>query len=132
MASFSHSRGAPLRTYPVTMDLSVSTRLVADDLVVEVSGEIDVSSSQRLRERLVELVDDDGERLVVDLDNVEFIDSTGLGVLVGVLKRVRAHDGSLALVCSNEELLRLFDMTGLTKVFTIHPSVAAATGGAPG
>lgn len=132
MTSFSHSQTAPRRTYPGAMDLSLSTRVLADDVVVEVSGEIDVSSSQRLREQLVELVNDHGGRLVVDLDKVEFIDSTGLGVLVGVLKRVRAHDGSLALVCSNDGLLRLFDMTGLTKVFTIHPSVAEATGGAPG
>ena len=113
------------------MDLSVSTRTVDADVVVEVSGEIDVSSSQELRERLVGIADDDGLRLIIDLDGVHFIDSTGLGVLVGVLKRMRAQDGSLALVCSDGGVLRVLEMTGLTKVFFIHPSVAAATGGAP-
>ena len=55
--------------------------------------------------------------LVVDMERVEFLDSTGLGVLVGGLKRVRAHDGSLDLVCTQERILKIFRITGLTKVF---------------
>ena len=54
------------------------------------------------------------------MENVEFLDSTGLGVLVGGLKRVRAHDGSLRLVCTQERILKIFRITGLTKVFPIH------------
>ena len=61
--------------------------------------------------------------IVIDLEAVEFLDSTGLGVLVGGLKKVRAHDGSLELVCSQERLLKIFRITGLAKVFVIHDSV---------
>ena len=66
------------------------------------------------------------------LKKVDFLDSTGLGVLVGGLKRVRSHDGSLHLVCTQEKILKVFRITGLTKVFPIHGSVAeavAASGG---
>ena len=64
--------------------------------------------------------------LVIDMSEVEFLDSTGLGVLVGGLKKVRAHDGSLQLVCNQDRLLKIFRITGLTKVFDIHPDVASA------
>ena len=60
------------------------------------------------------------------MDKVEFLDSTGLGVLVGGLKRVRAHDGSLDLVCTRERILKIFRITGLTKVFGIHETVDQA------
>ena len=66
--------------------------------------------------------------IVIDLEAVEFLDSTGLGVLVGGLKKVRAHDGSLDLVCTQERLLKIFRITGLAKVFVIHDSVGLAPG----
>ena len=72
------------------------------------------------------LVDDGRYHLVIDMEDVEFLDSTGLGVLVGGLKRVRAHDGSLRLVCTQERILKIFRITGLTKVFPIHATVAEA------
>lgn len=109
------------------MDLSLSTREIAGAHIVDVRGEIDVSTSPKLRERLVSLVNKGATRLVIDLEGVEFIDSTGLGVLVGVLKRVRARDGSLSIVCSKAGLLRVFTITGLEKVFAIYPSVESAT-----
>ena len=66
--------------------------------------------------------------IIIDLEAVEFLDSTGLGVLVGGLKKVRAHDGSLDLVCTQERLLKIFRITGLAKVFVIHDSVGLAPG----
>ena len=76
-----------------------------------------------LRELLIDLVSKDNHQLIVNLERVEFLDSTGLGVLVGGLKRVRAHDGSLNLVCTQERMLKLFRVTGLTKAFGIHETV---------
>ncbi len=108
------------------MDLSLSTRTVGDRTVVEVGGEIDVYTAPKLREQLVELVNDGSFHLVVDMEGVDFLDSTGLGVLVGGLKRVRAHEGSLRLVCNQERILKIFRITGLTKVFPIHTSVDEA------
>ncbi len=111
------------------MELALSTRESDGVLILDVAGEIDVYTSPKLRERLVSLVDGGVRTLVVDLDNVDFIDSTGLGVLVGVLKRIRATGGRMSLVCGQDGLLRVFKITGLEKVFDIHATVAAATGG---
>ncbi len=108
------------------MDLSLSTRAEGDATVLEIAGEIDVYTAPKLREQLVDLVNAGSYQLIVDLERVEFLDSTGLGVLVGGLKRVRAHDGSLSLVCTQERILKIFRITGLTKVFPIHASVDEA------
>lgn len=108
------------------MDLTLSTRSEDGRTIVEVAGEIDVYTAPRLREQLAELVDSGRYDIVVDMTGVEFLDSTGLGVLVGGLKRVRTHDGSLHLVCTQERILKIFRITGLTKVFPIHDSVSAA------
>jgi len=109
------------------MELSLQTRAVADHTVLEVGGEIDVYTAPRLRERLHELVDAGAHRILVDMQRVEFLDSTGLGVLVGVLKRLRTHNGGLALICTHERILKIFRITGLERVFDIYPSVSAAT-----
>lgn len=108
------------------VDLSLSTRQEGDKTVVVVGGEIDVYTAPKLREQLIDLVSNGSYHLVVDMENVDFLDSTGLGVLVGGLKRVRAHDGSLHLVCTQERILKIFRITGLTKVFPIHSSVQEA------
>jgi anti-sigma B factor antagonist len=108
------------------VDLSLSTRTEGDHCILELGGEIDVYTAPRLREQLIDLVADGNYHLVVDMERVDFLDSTGLGVLVGGLKRVRAHDGTLRLVCTQERILKIFRITGLTKVFPIHDSVEQA------
>lgn len=113
------------------MDLSLATRTEADHVVVEVVGEIDVYTAPKLREAFIDLVAQGSYQLVIDMEQVEFLDSTGLGVLVGGLKRVRAHDGTLRLVCSQERILKIFRVTGLTKVFPIHASLDDALAATP-
>ena len=97
--------------------------------VVAVKGEVDVYTAPRLREKLVELVSQGHLKIVVNLEEVEFLDSTGLGVLVGALKRLRSHDGELSLVCAQQRILKVFEITGLTKVFAIYDSVDSAVSG---
>ena len=94
--------------------------------VVDVEGDIDTSTAPRLRELLIDLVSQTSYQLVVNLDKVGSLDSTGLGVLVGGLRRARAHDGSLDLVCTRERILRIFRITGLTEVFGIYETVDQA------
>jgi anti-sigma B factor antagonist len=108
------------------VDLKLDHRNQDGIEIVDVEGEIDVYTAPRLRELLIELVTDGHHRLVVNMEKVEFLDSTGLGVLVGGLKRVRAHDGSLDLVCTQERILKIFRITGLTKVFEISSTVDEA------
>ena len=109
------------------MELGIDVRRVDSAAVVDVKGEIDVYTAPKLREKLIELVSEGTYQVVVNLEDVDFLDSTGLGVLVGALKRVKAHDGSLSLVCTQDKILKIFKITGLTKVFPIHDSVEQAT-----
>ncbi|WP_449727642.1 STAS domain-containing protein [Cellulomonas avistercoris] len=104
----------------------MTTEDVGARTVVHVSGEIDVASADRLRERIAVLLADGRTDLVVDLTAVTFMDSTGLGLLVGTLKRVRIAGGRLELVVDSERLLKVFRITGLTQVFTIHGSLDSA------
>ncbi len=110
------------------MDLSLDARQSDGRTIVSVGGEIDVYTAPKLRDVISELVAEGHYHLIIDLEKVEFLDSTGLGVLVGGLKKARTHDGSIELVCSQERLLKIFRITGLAKVFTIHDSEKAALG----
>ena len=109
---------------PAVVELSGGNLVLV--IVVAVGGEIDVYTAPRLRDKFTELVAAGSYDIIVDMQNVEFLDSTGLGVLVGGLKKVRAHDGSLDLVCTQDRLLKIFRITGLAKVFVIHESAEAA------
>jgi len=108
------------------VNLSLDDRTAADRVVVAVGGQIDVYTAHIVRDRLTGFVDAGQRHIIVDLEGVDFLDSTGLGVLVGALKRVRASDGSLQLVCSEERLLKIFRITGLDKVFLIDACVEVA------
>jgi anti-sigma B factor antagonist len=99
---------------------------VGDCAVLQVAGEIDAYTAPMLREQLRELAAKGAVHLIADLSQVSFLDSTGLGVLVGALKRLREAGGSLTLMIIAPRILRLFQITGLTKVFAIHPSVTGA------
>jgi anti-sigma B factor antagonist len=113
------------------VELTVTSRQEGPRSVLVVQGEIDVYTAPSLRERLNELVTTGNHHLIVDLEGVEFLDSTGLGVLVGGLKRVRTFDGSLSLVCAHEKILKVFRITGLTTVFPIFPTLTEALAAAP-
>ena len=108
------------------MELTLDARTDGPFQIIAVGGEIDVYTAPRLREAIVAAIDDGHTRLVVDVEKVEFLDSTGLGVLVGALKKVRADGGTLDIVCTQERILKIFDITGLDKVFGLHDSVSAA------
>jgi anti-sigma B factor antagonist len=110
------------------MDFEVSTERQKELCVVSVSGEVDVYTSPRLKSALVDAVDDDCRVLVVDMDKVGFIDSSGLGVLVGALRRVREAGGDLRVVCVRENVVKIFRITGLDRVFPMFASVDEARG----
>ena len=108
------------------MDLGLDVSERNGYSVLAVSGEVDVATVPRLREQLHGLVAQGSNRIIVDLDGVDFLDATGLGVLVGALKRVRSNDGELALVCTQPRIRKVFEVTGLTKVFSLYDSVDEA------
>jgi len=88
--------------------------------VLEVAGDIDLFTAPQLRHAVNELIDAGSRKLVVDLTKVGFLDSTGLGVLVGALKRLRDSGGDLVLAAPQRPVRRVLSVTGLDKVFTIH------------
>lgn len=113
------------------MDVDITETDADGWTVVTAAGEIDVASAPDLRDRLIELVAAGRSRLVVDLESVDFIDSTGLGVLVGAARRARAEDagglvGDVRLVCTNSRILKVFGATGLDQTFIVAPDVPTA------
>lgn len=109
------------------MNLRVETQRPREGVaVISLGGEVDVYTSPRVKQEIVDLLNAGTHKLVVDLSGVEYLDSTGLGVLIGGLKRAREREGDLKLVCDNLRILRIFEITGLTKIFDIHRAEAEA------
>ena len=94
--------------------------------ILTVRGEVDVATSPELRERLFALIETGHKMLIVDLTDVSFVDSTALGVLVSGLKQLRDRDGDLRLVVTQPHIAKVFEITGLTNVFAIYPTVPEA------
>lgn len=94
--------------------------------VVALSGEIDLSNHAALRAGLNDLIVDGAVDLVLDMSAVSFIDSTGLGALIGTRRRVHAFHGSLAIVLTDQMTRRVFEITGLDKVFDLHSTLDTA------
>jgi anti-sigma B factor antagonist len=107
--------------------VQIGSRVVNDHLVMELEGELDLNNAPELREALNSAIDAQPQHLVVDLNQVAFLDSTTLGVLVSAFQRMRNAGGELSLCCPHERMLRLFRMTALDRVFTIHPTLEDAT-----
>ena len=109
------------------MDIKVNVReSEGDAYVVDLSGEIDVYTSPKVKDATTELIDQGHYNLVINLEKVRYIDSTGLGVLIGSLKRVREHGGAVTLVCTNPQIKKIFDITGLVKIFGIFDDEQSA------
>ncbi|GAC1315874.1 MAG: anti-sigma factor antagonist BldG [Thermoleophilaceae bacterium] len=94
----------------------------ADTHVIELGGEVDLYTAPEFKERLVQVIEDGKKQLVVDLSKATFIDSTTLGVLVGGVKRLRPTGGSLSLVCTDPNISKIFEITGLDRVFAMYGS----------
>jgi anti-sigma B factor antagonist len=100
-------------------DFTVAVTEKQSDAVIAVAGELDMYTAPRLRDQLMELVARGTQSVTVDLGDVDFIDSTALGVLIAGLKRLREYGGDLKLRSPNPNALKTLEITGLTKVFTI-------------
>lgn len=88
--------------------------------VVRIRGEVDLYTAPRLRERLDDVVSGQDQQVVVDLTDMDFIDSTGLGVLVGALKQVRERGGDMVLRNASRSTHKILEIAGLTKLFTVE------------
>ncbi|MCY3578383.1 MAG: STAS domain-containing protein [bacterium] len=95
--------------------------------VLTVTGEIDMATAPRFRQRLLGVITGGAQNVVIDLSGVDFIDSTGLGVLMGAAKRVRSAGGDIRLVMVGSRLADLIELTRLDRVLDVFDSIAAAT-----
>ena len=103
------------------MDFAVKTEKVDDaTYVISLAGEVDLYTAPEFKQELLNAIAGGAADVVVDFSDTTFIDSTTLGVLVGGVKRLRANDGRLSLVCSDRNITKIFEITGLDRVFTIY------------
>jgi anti-sigma B factor antagonist len=109
-----------------TLELEVDRQ--ADWQVLTVRGEVDVTTTPRVRAQLISLLSERKPHLIVDLEGVDFLDSSGLGALVAALKLARSRSGELRLVCDRQRSVRkVLEVTGLERVLERYDSVAAAS-----
>jgi anti-sigma B factor antagonist len=108
--------------------LSIDVKSARDGLVqlFSLAGSLDIATSPTLRAALMEAADRANHEIIVDLATLEFLDSTGLGALIGAQKRAAEHGGSVRLVAQEGQILRLLRITGLLDVFAVYPTVEAA------
>jgi anti-sigma B factor antagonist len=105
------------------MNFDIKTEQLGNDAyVISLAGEVDLYTAPEFKQQLLEVIGQGGKQVIVDFSNTTFIDSTTLGVLVGGVKRLRTNDGQLSLVCSDRNITKIFEITGLDRVFTIYPT----------
>ena len=103
------------------MNFDIKTeQLSSEAYVISLSGEVDLYTAPEFKQQLLDVIGQGANQVVVDFTNTTFIDSTTLGVLVGGVKRLRTNDGRLSLVCSDRNITKIFEITGLDKVFEIY------------
>ncbi|MBE2319447.1 STAS domain-containing protein [Solirubrobacter sp. CPCC 204708] len=109
------------------MPFAVDRRDIEDTVVVAVRGELDIGTAPDLRVALMEAIErqPDG-RIIADLEGLEFIDSAGLGILIGGRKRAQAGGGDLVLVSTGRNVAKILELTGLMRVFDVYSSVSDA------
>ena len=105
------------------MNVDIKTEQLGDDAyVISLAGEVDLYTAPEFKQQLLEVIGQGGKQVIVDFSDTTFIDSTTLGVLVGGVKRLRTNEGQLSLVCSDRNITKIFEITGLDRVFTIYPT----------
>jgi anti-sigma B factor antagonist len=105
------------------MNFDIKTEQLSDNAyAISLSGEVDLYTAPEFKQQLLDVIGKGAREVVVDFSNTTFIDSTTLGVLVGGVKRLRTNEGQLSLVCSDRNITKIFEITGLDRVFTIYPT----------
>jgi len=105
------------------MNFDIKTEQLGEDAyLISLSGEVDLYTAPDFKQQLLQVIGDGARQVIVDFSQTTFIDSTTLGVLVGGVKRLRPNGGQLLLVCSDRNITKIFEITGLDRVFSIYPT----------
>jgi anti-sigma B factor antagonist len=111
------------------MDLDVESTITDDGIVVlTIKGSMDLTTAPGLRDSLIRRIDQGHNRLVLELRGVDLIDSIGLGVIVGLVHRLRPHDGSLAIAAPSRQARTVLEITQLVRIVTPYDTIEAALG----
>ncbi|RYG71862.1 anti-sigma factor antagonist [Lentibacillus lipolyticus] len=105
------------------MDLAIDVIDENKKTIVKLSGEIDAYTAPQLKEKLLQLTKIEEHKTIVDLENVGYMDSTGLGIFISALKSTKENNSSIRLVNLQDRVLRVFQITGLDEIFTIHTAI---------
>lgn len=100
------------------MNISVKTEKIDDITLIEIDGEVDTYTSSKIKQDILQVVEQT-PKIIISMEKVKFIDSTGLGILIGVLKKVKEKEGEMIIVSPNSYINQIFEITGLFKVFKI-------------
>lgn len=116
-----------------SLNLKVTPRRVDESTqALDLDGEVDVYTAPILRQEIMDQVDAGVRHLLVNLEKVDYLDSTGLGILIGGVKRLKESGGSLKLVGPTARITRIFEITGLNKIFDVYATEADALAGSKG
>ncbi len=109
------------------MNFKMDTRTLEKELpIIELEGEVDVYTAPQLKQQMISILEGGAKELVVNLAKVDYLDSTALGVLIGGLKRMRERDGNMVLICPSPRIRRVFEITGLDKIFDMYDTEGEA------
>jgi anti-sigma B factor antagonist len=97
-----------------------------DSVVIKLQGEVDLYAAPELKDHVNRAIESGKNKLVLDLSEATFIDSTTLGILVSGMKRLRPRGGMLAVLCPDPTMARIFDITGLNRMFSVHDTLEGA------
>jgi anti-sigma B factor antagonist len=109
------------------VEFTLTTASVDGTVVVAAAGDLDMKTAPDLQARVEEVFADEAKSVVIDLTDVGFLDSSGLGAIAAARNEAGKHDAQLAVVCSNPNVLKLFRITGMDRVLTIHASLDDAS-----
>ena len=124
----SRARGLrPTKRGEGDVNFKMDTRTLEKELpVIQLEGEVDVYTAPQLKQQMISMLEGGARELVVDLAKVDYLDSTALGVLIGGLKRMRERDGNMVLICPSPRIRRVFEITGLDKIFDMYDTEGEA------
>ncbi|MGQ0678157.1 MAG: STAS domain-containing protein [Actinomycetota bacterium] len=106
--------------------MEIGSSTVDDWTILKLDGEVDIYTAGKLRDAVNQTVEEGRFRLAFDLSDMEFMDSSGLGVLIAALKRVKEHEGELVLLSPRDQMRRILSLTGLDSILTIRRSLGEA------
>ncbi|MCS7165282.1 MAG: STAS domain-containing protein [Candidatus Calescibacterium sp.] len=107
------------------MNIGLKMQTIDDISIIEIEGEVDTYTSSKIKQDILKVVDQT-QKIVISMEKVKFIDSTGLGILIGVLKKVKEKEGEMIIVSPNSYINQIFEITGLFKVFKIVETIQQA------